>query len=77
MSTEPITADTFRSALLNRIEAYQKATGKSDSAFGKEVLNDDKWLKRIRSGAGFHLKTYQRVQDWLDAQPAPASSEVA
>lgn len=67
MSTQPITAETVRSALIARIDEYQAATGKSDSAFGKEVLNDDRFVKRVRNGAGFNLKTYQRVIDWLDA----------
>lgn len=72
MKTEPITADTVRNALLARIDEYQTATGKSDSAVGKDALNDDKWVKRIRAGASFNISTYQRVLDWLDAQEATA-----
>lgn len=68
MSTEPITADDVRNALLARIDAYQSATGKSDSAVGKEAMKDDKWVKRIRAGGSFNLTTYQRVMDWLSEQ---------
>lgn len=76
MQTTSITADTVRTALLARIDAYRAATGKSDSAVGKEALNDDKFVKRIREGGGFNVNTYQRVIDWLEAQE-PASAGAA
>lgn len=72
MSTKPITADDVRAALLTRIDTYKAETGKSDSAVGKDAMNDDKWVKRIRAGGSFNLTTYQRVMEWLDAQRAAA-----
>ncbi len=70
MQTTPITAAAVRSALLARIDAYQKATGKSDSAIGKDMLNDDRFVKRIRAGGGFTLATFQKATEWLDAHSA-------
>ena len=75
MLQNQITAETVRSALLARIDAYKLASGKSDSAIGKEALNDDKFVKRIREGSGFNVNTIQRVIDWIDAQDA--SSDMA
>lgn len=72
MDTNTITAETVRDVLLGRIDAYRSATGKSDSAVGKEALNDDKFVKRIRLGGGFNVNTYQRMIDWLDAQATPS-----
>lgn len=75
MSTKSITAEQVRASLLKRIDAYKEATGKSDSAVGKDCMNDDKWVKRIRAGGSFNLTTYQRILDWLDAQPTPSQEE--
>lgn len=72
MDTTQITADQVRQSLLAAIDAYKTATGKSDSAVGKDAMNDDKWVKRIRAGGSFNLGTYQRVMDWLEAQRAAA-----
>lgn len=81
MNTHSITAETVRGALLARIDTYKSLTGKSDSAVGKDALNDDKFVKRIRDGGGFNVNTYQRMIDWLDAQqpaaPKPEQARVA
>lgn len=68
METKPITADSIRRALLERIDAFKAATGKADSFVGKAALNDDKFVKRVRAGGGFNVNTYQRVMGWLDEQ---------
>jgi len=72
MLQNQITAETVRNALLARIDAYKLASGKSDSAIGKEALNDDKFVKRIRDGNGFNVNTLQKVIDWIDAQDTTA-----
>lgn len=73
MSTPNITADQVRTALIERIDAYIAASGKSDSSVGKEAINDDKFVARIRLGANFTLKTYQKLSDWLDQQTQVAA----
>lgn len=72
MSTNPITAEQVRAALLKRIDAYMAATGKSESSVGKDALNDDRFVARIREGGNFTVKTYQKAIDWLDAQKVSA-----
>lgn len=72
MSTSNITADQVRTALIARIDAYTSISGKSDSSVGKEAINDDKFVARIRKGGNFTLSTYQKVSDWLDAQRVAA-----
>jgi hypothetical protein len=68
-----ITADQVRSALLQRIDAFLTTHGMSASAFGKEVVRDDRFVNRIRNGGNFTVKTYQQVIDWLDAAEREAA----
>lgn len=68
MDTTNITAEQVRTALIKRIDAYIASTGKSDSSVGKDAINDDKFVARVRQGGNFTLKTYQKLSDWLDGQ---------
>lgn len=77
MDASPITADQVRAALLKRVDAFLVRTGTSPSAFGKQVVSDDRFVKRIRDGGNFTIETYQRVIDWIDAQEAPPQEAVA
>lgn len=73
MNTTSITAEAVRETLIQRIDAFIAATGKSDSFVGKEAVKDDRFVSRIRRGGNFTIETYQRVIDWLDGQQAAAA----
>lgn len=69
-----ITSDFIRASMLKRIDGYLASTGRKDSFVGREALNDDKFVSRVRAGGNFTIDTMQRVIDWLDSQDcAPAS----
>lgn len=68
-----ITADQVRAALLARIDAFITASGRSASWVGKQAVQDDRFVSRIRSGGNFSLQIYQRVMDWLDEQERAAA----
>lgn len=59
--------------MLSGVDRYRAATGKSDSFVGREAINDDKFIGRIRSGGNFTVETYQRVMNWLAAQSEDAA----
>jgi hypothetical protein len=63
----PITAESIRSALLDRAAKYCQDRNTSLSAIGLAAVNDSKFLARVKSGLSFNVSTYQKVMDWLDA----------
>lgn len=80
---QDIPSEDIRTAMLDSIDRFTAASGKSDSFVGKEALKDDKFVSRVRKGGNFTIKTYQRVLDWLASQqsgspqPTPTQGEVA
>mgnify|MGYP003588566693 CR=1 FL=1 len=48
--------------LLLRIECYCAARGIRESTFGRYVVNDGKFVARIRAGRSMTLKTMERVE---------------
>lgn len=67
MRTEQITDDAIRQNLLKRAEAFCAKHNTSLSYISEEAVRDSKFLPRVRGGANFTIKTYQKVMDWLDA----------
>ena len=74
MQPAPLDAETIRSHLLSRAEAYAERQGCSLSTIGEEAIRDGKFLLNVRNGANFTVKTYQRVIDWLDAAERGAAA---
>ena len=48
--------------LLLRIERHCAARGIRESTFGRYVVNDGKFVARLRSGRSMTLKTFERVE---------------
>ena len=48
--------------ILSRIERHCAARGISESTFGRYVVNDGKFVARLRSGRSMTLKTFERVE---------------
>lgn len=48
--------------LLSRIELHCKARGISESTFGRYVVNDGKFVGRLRGGGSMTLRTLERVE---------------
>ncbi|WP_026792194.1 hypothetical protein [Pleomorphomonas oryzae] len=55
--------------LLSRIECYCAARGISESTFGLYVVNDGKFVARVRAGGSMTLKTFERVEAALASDP--------
>ena len=54
-------------ALLRDIEAYLERTGVAETTFGRRVVNDGKFVGRLRDGKGITIATVERVQAFLSA----------
>lgn len=57
--------------ILSRIECYCAARGISESTFGRYVVNDGKFVARLRAGSSMTLKTLERVEAALGPTPDP------
>lgn len=55
--------------ILSRIECYCTARGISESTFGRYVVNDGKFVSRLRAGRSMTLKTLERVEAALERKP--------
>jgi hypothetical protein len=53
-------------SLINDIEAYCRVRSIAESTFGRMVVNDGKFVGRLRSGKGVTTKTVHRVRSYLD-----------
>lgn len=58
--------------LLNRIEAYCRATSMTDREFGYASVQDGRLVERLRAGKG-SVRVIQRVDAFLNAKPAKAA----
>lgn len=62
-----ITEREIRDSLIKRAEAFCISNKTSFSAIGIAAVKDSKFLSRVKGDAGFNIKTYQRMVEWLDA----------
>lgn len=51
--------------LVGEIEAYLEATNTSETAFGKDAVNDPNLIKGLRSGREPRWSTIQRIRNKL------------
>lgn len=50
---------------LSRIEQFIAAKGMTESAFGKAALGDPNFILELRRGRSPHLRTIERVQEYM------------
>jgi hypothetical protein len=55
-------------SLRRRVETYLKRTRTSASRFGREVLNDSRFVVDLREGREVSDKVTARVNAWIDRQ---------
>jgi len=60
-----------RTTLLSEIEAYRARTGVTETRFGRAVLNDGHFVRRLREGGNITLRTVERVRAYLRAADQP------
>lgn len=59
--------------LIESIESYCRQTGMAESTFGRRSVNDGKFVGRLRGGKSVTLRTMERIQSFMQANP-PARS---
>lgn len=55
--------------LIGEIEAYCEAAGIAPSTFGLRVVNDGKFVERLRRGGGVTVRSLGRIRDYIDENP--------
>ncbi len=63
--------------LIAEIEVFCRRTGIAESTFGRQAVNDGKFVVRLRSGGGVTKKTAARVRDFIGARSAAETGTVA
>ena len=68
--------------LIDEIEQFCRGAGIAESTFGRQVVNDGKFVGRLRSGCGVTTTTVTRVRRYMSARspaakPAAASMRAA
>ena len=62
-------------ALIAEIEAFLAVDGMAETTFGRVVVNDGKFVPRLRSGANMTLATIERVRAFLrERAPVPQAA---
>lgn len=54
-------------SLINEIESYCQQAEISESTFGRQVVNDGKFVSRLRNGKGLTLKTLVKTRNYIKA----------
>lgn len=68
----------LRNRLFETAERLTALTGMSEMAIGQKAINDNTFFKRVReNGAGFTVKTFDRLMAWMEQAEANARAEVA
>lgn len=60
----------LRSQLLEKAAAVCKARQITEETIGQKALKDNTFFKRMRGGAGFTVRTYDRLMSWMDDELA-------
>lgn len=63
--------------LIADIEVYCKKAEMSESTFGRQVVNDGKFVSRIRNGKGVTLKTLNKTRTYLREHPVDSTGRNA
>jgi len=60
--------------LLSEIAAFCRHAGIAESTFGRRVVNDGKFVSRLRYGGRITTQTLERVRSFIARNPAPDNS---
>lgn len=65
----------LRAKLTATAERCTRITGMSEATIGLRAVNDNTIFKRLRSGAGFTIKTFDRLMAFMEEQIGLCMSE--
>lgn len=60
--------------LIREIEVYCRRCGIAESTFGRQAINDGKFVSRLRQGKGVTVKTLDRIRAFLHGHPPGGST---
>ncbi len=60
----------IKQTLIAEIEEYCRRGGVAESTFGRQAINDGKFMRRIRGGGNVTTKTIDRVRAFMQDRPA-------
>jgi hypothetical protein len=60
-----IMEETLRLTLIDLAAKFEAATGVSPATAAKRALNDNTFFSRIEEGAGFNIRTFDRLVEWF------------
>lgn len=68
----------LRAHLLETAERIASHTGLSEQTIGQRAIRDNTFFRRLREkDAGFTVRTYDRLMQWMNAELARAQRERA
>lgn len=67
----------LRKTLLETAAEVCEAFGITEETIGQKALNDNTFFRRMRGGAGFTVKTYDRLMAWMESELEAQRGEVA
>jgi hypothetical protein len=62
-----------QASLIAEIEAYCRQAGVAESTFGRQVVNDGKFVGRLRDGKGVTTATVAKVREYLSEKNKTAA----
>ena len=65
---------SIQSDLIIEIEKFCRETGIAESTFGRRVVNDGKFVGRLRDGKGITLSTVSKIKNYLSSIKYNATS---
>ena len=69
MPTTYPTEREIRDALIARVTAYCDTAEITPRLLFKRAINDPNFFDKLTRGGNFTLRTYQRVNRWIDTHP--------
>jgi hypothetical protein len=63
--------------LITQIETEAERRNLSPSTLCRLAVNDGKLIERLRDGKSLTLKTIDKLQTWLEANPATSAEEAS
>lgn len=65
----------LRARLIATAERLARLRKMSEATIGLKAVKDNTILKRIRTGSGFTIKTYDRLMEFMESEIAEASEK--
>ncbi|MCC7412634.1 MAG: hypothetical protein IT495_13525 [Gammaproteobacteria bacterium] len=61
-------------SFIAEIEGFCRQVGIAETTFGRQVVNDGKFIRRLREGRGVTLRTILKVRDYIRSHPPAAGA---